>query len=742
MSKLIIIESPFKAPAIESYLGKDYKVLATKGHIRDLPRSTLGVDVDNGFKPKYITIQGKSDTISQLKKEAKNAEAVYFATDPDREGEAISWHIAYVLGLEPEKCLRVSFNEITKSIVQSEIKKPRPIDMSLVDAQQARRVLDRIVGYKLSPYLWKTIKSGLSAGRVQSVVTRLIVDRDNEINSFVPKEYWTVEADLKVGSRTKITAKYYGSEAKRELTSKEMADEIIDDCNNGKFEIASLVTSTKSKSPAPPFTTSTLQQEASRRLGYHSSRIMKIAQGLYEGVNVGSANGGTHGLITYMRTDSLRVSDEASQLAKKYIVDRFGKSYYPPKPRVFKSKSSAQDAHEAIRPTNVELTPEIVKEHLTTDQYKLYKLIWERFVASQMKNAEFEITEATFKCSKHIFKSSASNAIFDGYLAVYNDSDDEESSGKLSKITKDDEVKCEGVTGTQKFTEPPARYTEGSLVKVMEEKGIGRPSTYAQTISTIIDRGYVVLEKKLFKSTPLGVATVDLMKKNFPKIVDYKFTANVETSLDEIASGNESFENVLSGFYGDFSNTLKDAQEHLKENKVKIPDEESDIVCDKCGRKMVIKTGKYGKFAACPGFPECQNIKSLDDSKAKKTTAKTEPEQTDLKCEKCGSPLLIRSSRYGKFYACSSFPKCRYTKAIREEIDVPCPKCGGKVLKGKGKHNAVFYSCENYPKCDFSMWDLPTNKTCPNCGSMLALKQAKNVLCCTNKECGYKEEQN
>ena len=742
MSKLIIIESPSKAPAIMAYLGKEYKVLASKGHVRDLPKSSLGVDIDGGFKPKYITIQGKSDLINQLKKEAKAADAVYFATDPDREGEAISWHLATVLGIEPEKCHRVAFNEITKSAVQSEIKKPRQIDMNLVDAQQARRVLDRIVGYQLSPYLWKTIKSGLSAGRVQSVAARLIVERDAEIDAFVPKEYYTVDAELKTSRRAKITAKFYGNrDGKMELGSKEDADAVISACMGNQFTATSVVKSRKAKSPLPPFETATLQQDASRRLGFPSKKIMRVAQELYEGVDLGKELGGTHGVITYMRTDSLRISEEASAAARSFIISTFGKENYPPKPRVFKSKESAQDAHEAIRPADVTLTPEMLKGRLSSEQYKLYKLIWERFVASQMKNAEIDTTSVDFACGDYVFKSSESSVSFKGYLSVYDDTGDEETEndGKLTKIAEGEQLSCEDIVGKQNFTEPPARYTEGSLIKVLKEKGIGRPSTYAQTITTIIDRGYVTLEKKVFKSTPLGKATVELMKKNFPKIVDYKFTANVETSLDKIADGEESYTEVLTDFYGGFEKTLAEAQKHLKENRVKIPDEESDIICEKCGRKMVIKTGKFGRFAACPGYPECKNTKPLDEKK-KTVAPKSEPEQTDEICDKCGAPMVIRTSRYGKFYACTAFPKCRNTKAIREEIGVACPKCGAPIVKGHGKKNSVFYSCSRYPECDFSMWDRPTNKKCPECGSMLALKESKNILVCTNKECKYKEE--
>ncbi|MCQ2435283.1 MAG: type I DNA topoisomerase [Clostridia bacterium] len=732
------MESPTKAKTVDSFLGKDYKVIGCTGHVRDLPKSTLSVDVNNGFKPKYINIHGKSDIIAQLRKEAKGVQSVILATDPDREGEAIAWHLATVLGLDPDAACRVTFNEITKTEVLTQIAKPRPIDMNLVNSQQARRVLDRIVGYKLSPFLWKTVRSGLSAGRVQSVTTRLIVEREKEIEAFVPREYWTIEAELRA-ARKKINAKFHGDiNGKIELENEAQAMQVVDACTDKEFTVTDVNTSVKSKSPAAPFSTSTLLQEASKRLGFQSKKIMRIAQELYEGINLGS--NGYHGIITYMRTDSLRISDEAAREAEKYITSKFGKEYYPAKRRIFKSDESAQDAHEAIRPANVTLAPDDIKPHLTSEQYKLYKLIWDRFMASQMKNAEIETISADIRCGDYVFKSSENTVLFKGYLLVYDDADDAGAMSKLSSIKSGDVLNAEAITPKQNFTDAPPRYTEGSLIKVLKEKGIGRPSTYATTITTIISRNYVELDKKLFRATPLGVATVELMKKNFSQIVDYKFTANMETSLDKIADGDDTYEQVLTDFYGDFDTTLEEAQKHLKENKVKIPDEESDIICDKCGRKMVIKTGRYGKFAACPGYPECKNTKPLTGGKTTTDKPKAEPEKTDMVCEKCGAPLVIRDSRYGKFYACTAFPKCRYTKAIREDIGVPCPKCGAKLILGHGKRNTVFYGCSNYPECDFSSWNRPLDKTCPKCGSMLELNERKNEVVCSNKECDYKEE--
>ncbi len=611
---LVIIESPYKAPAINSYLGKEYKVVASVGHVRDLPKSTLGVDTDHDFAVKYINIKGKTDIINQLKKEVKNADKVYFATDPDREGEAISWHLATVLGIKPEEANRVTFNDITKKTVLAGMEHPRAIDMNLVNSQQARRILDRIVGYKISPYLWKTVRSGLSAGRVQSVATRIIVEREAEIKAFVPKEYWTIEATLRTPKRARITAKFFGDKnGKIELSCEADAKRVTDACENGEFTVSASEVTKKHRSPNPPFITSTLQQEASKRLGFQSKRTMLVAQELYEGINLGAENGGTHGLITYMRTDSLRVSDEAAEAAKNFIIGKYGSDCYPSKRRVFKSNASAQDAHEAIRPADLSLPPEKVKSALSSDQYKLYKLIWDRFIASQMKNAELEVLSADISCGEYIFKSSEYVVSFRGYMLAYDDTDDElQPKTKLPELPAGDALTKEELSSKQNFTDPPAHYTEGSLIKFLEEKGIGRPSTYAQTITTIVQRGYVKREKKALVSTPLGEATVKLMKKNFPEIVDYKFTASVEEDLDKIARGEETMTEVLGDFYGDFSKTLEKAQESIKDNKVKVPDEESDIICEKCGRKMVIKHGRFGTFAACPGYPECKNTKAID----------------------------------------------------------------------------------------------------------------------------------
>jgi len=744
MAKLVIVESPTKVNPINSYLGDEFKVIASKGHVRDLPKSSLGVDVDNNFKVKYINIQGKSELINQIKKEAKAADAVYLATDPDREGEAIAWHLATVLGIEPGKAHRVSFNEITRNTVCTEIENARAINMDLVNSQQARRVLDRIVGYKLSPYLWKTVKSGLSAGRVQSVATRIIVERDAEIAAFEPKEFWTVEALLKNGGTRKIKAKYHGTKAgKKELTCEAEAQEVLDACNSEKFIVESVSRAKKSKSPMAPFITSTMQQDAFRKLNFQTKKTMKVAQELYEGINLGAEFGGSHGLITYMRTDSLRISTDAANAAQKYIVGKYGAEYYPSRRRIFKTSGAAQDAHEAIRPSSMEFEPDRIKKYLSGDQYKLYKLIWDRFLASQMKNAEFDTMNADIACGEYIFKASEYSVKFKGYLLVYEDTDTLEDSEKLAKVCELDEgqeLKLDSVNGEKNFTSPPPHFNEGSLTKFLEEKGIGRPSTYASTISTIIDRGYVVRDKKTLRSTPLGEATVEIMKKNFPKIVDYKFTANMETDIDKIAAGEDTFEDVMVEFYGDFAKTLEKAQAKIAENKVELPVEESDIICDKCGKRMIIKSGRFGKFAACPGYPECKNTKPLAKDGTSAAPEKEEPEKTDIKCPECGGEVVIRKSRYGKFYACLSFPKCKYTKAIKEEIGVKCPKCGGELVRSFGRNKSVFYNCDNYPKCDFSVWDLPTGEKCPECGALMLEKKGKKLHYCMNEACGYKEE--
>lgn len=749
MANLVIMESPTKAGTVKSYLGSGYKVVGCTGHIRDLPKSTLGIDVENDFEAKYINIRGKGPLIKELKKEAKNADKVFLATDPDREGEAIAWHLSEALGLPKEKIKRVTFNEITKKAVKAGMKTPRDIDMGLVNSQQARRILDRIVGYKLSPFLWKTIKSGLSAGRVQSVATRIIVEREEEIRAFNPEEYWTVDVMLESKSRGKIKAKFYGDDnGKLALHSEGEAMKVVNAVNGKEFTVNSVKKAIRIKNPAPPFTTSTMQQEASRRLGFQSQRIMRVAQELYEGINLGSANGGVQGLITYMRTDSLRIADEAAEAAESFIKERYGNDYYPKERRIYKTKAGAQDAHEAIRPSNLKFEPEKIRKLLTTDQFRLYKLIWDRFMASQMESAELDTVTADIEAAGYIFRSSGYTVKFQGYMTVYEeaedyvapnvaDADTPEKSIRLPKIEQGDKLKHDVTKPFQHFTEPPPRYNEASLVKFLEERGIGRPSTFATIITTIITRGYVVREGKALKPTQLGEITTRLMLDSFAKIVDYEFTANMETDLDEIANGVDTVSGVLHSFYVDFEKSLDEAEITVDKNKYQLPVEETDIICDKCGAKMIVKNGRFGKFAACPNYPECKNTKPLTPDTPEKEEKSRE---TNMVCDKCGSPMVLRTGRFGSFYACSRYPECKTTRQITKDLGVACPKCGSNVVIKKGKNRSIFYSCEKYPECDFSSWDVPTSEKCPVCGDMLYKKKGKPFLICKREGCDYKRE--
>lgn len=682
--KLLIVESPAKAETIKKYLGSNYNVLASMGHIIDLPKSQMGIDVDNDFEPRYITIRGKGPLLSQLKKEASKASKVYLATDPDREGEAISWHLKEALGLKDKKC-RVTFNEITKSAVKAAISEPREIDMDLVDAQQARRVLDRIVGYSISPLLWQKLKRGLSAGRVQSVAVRLICDREEEIINFVPEEYWTIEVSLNNGKKI-FQARYFGEGGKeKKLTSKDKAQNVLDDVKDTPFLIQDVKKSTTKRTPMPPFTTSTLQQDASRKLNFSAIKTMQIAQSLYEGINLGGKLG-TIGLITYMRTDSLRISKEAQAEAIAYLSANFDEKYVSP--RQFKAKQGAQDAHEAIRPTSVNIVPAEIKDKLTNDQYKLYKLIWERFLASQMSPAEYDTVLVTLENSGHTFRANGSTLVFRGYTALYVEGTDvkEEKEKTLPPLTKETKVILEEIEKNQHFTQPPARFTEASLVKELEDKGIGRPSTYAPTISTIISRGYVARSKKQLIPTELGNVTTDIMRNYFSEIVDVDFTAGMEKDLDKIGEGKINWKKLIEDFYPDFNKTLTSATEKIE--KITIKDEESDVVCDKCGRKMVYKLGKFGKFLACPGYPECQN-----------------------------------------------------TMTIKVGTGVKCPKCDGELLVKKSRKGKTYYACENLPKCDFMAWDEPQKETCPECGGTLFRRYGRDAkIYCVNEKCGYSEK--
>lgn len=690
MSKLVIVESPAKAHTIQKYLGPDYEVLASMGHVRDLPASRLSVDVKNDFAPNYENIKGKGELIKKLRNEAKKSDYVYLATDPDREGEAISWHLAQLLKLDETEQNRVTFNEITKSGIKYGMEHPRCIDQQLVDAQQARRVLDRIVGYEISPFLWKKIRKGLSAGRVQSVAVRLIVDREDEIRAFTPEEYWTLEALLaKQGAKTKpFTAKYYGTGGKKcEITSEEQANALKAAAKKEPFIIKSIKTGTRQKNPAPPFITSTLQQDASRRYGFQAKRTMKVAQELYEGINLPDM--GAVGLITYMRTDSLRISDEALSAAHDYIKRTYGDSYALAKPRTFRSKSNAQDGHEAIRPTMIELSPMKIKDSLSADQFKLYKLVWERFIASQMAACVQDTVSADITAGEHLFKASGFSVRFDGYTRLYTETqdNDEEQGTNLPRLEEGEQLNLKELKPGQHFTQPPPRYTEATLIRELEENGIGRPSTYAPTLSTILQRGYVEREGKALKPTIVGETVTRLMKEQFGKIVDVKFTAEMEKELDEVEEGKTEWVGMMHHFYDDFTEMLQSAEKNMEGTKMKIPDEETDIVCELCGRKMVVRHGKYGKFLACPGFPECKN-----------------------------------------------------TKTLQQETPGSCPRCGKKVLAKKSKTGRTYYGCEDNPACGFMTWDIPLEEKCPRCGSSLFKTTGRmKMIHCLKEGCGYEK---
>ncbi len=749
-TNLVIMESPSKANTVKGYLGSNYKVIASVGHVRDLPKSTLGVDIEDHFAAHYINIRGKGDIIKQIKKEAKNAGKIFLATDPDREGEAISWHLANALGIPTEQIQRVTFNEITKSVVKTAIKNPRPLDMNMVNAQQTRRILDRIVGYKLSPFLWKTVRSGLSAGRVQSVATKIIVDRENEIRAFVPEEYWTIDATLLSPDKKTFTARFFGDHSgKIRLHDEASAMKVVHAVEGKPFTVDSVKRSTRKKHPAPPFTTSTMQQEASRKLNFQSQRVMRVAQELYEGVNLGAEFGGLQGLITYMRTDSLRVSAEAQSAAATLIRAKYGDSYYPETPRVYKTRAGAQDAHEAIRPSRVEIEPSMIRRQLTPDQYKLYKLIWERFIASQMESADLATLTVDFDCRGYLFRTSGYTVTFPGYMAVYEESVDEghrpnadeleeQRDLRIPALNCGDVLPSESIDPARHFTEAPPRYTEGSLIKLLEEKGIGRPSTFATIITTIVSRGYVKREGKSLVPTQLGEVTNDIMIANFSTVVDERFTARMEDDLDGIEEGSDSMEEVLTRFWSTFEKQLVAADSTIGSINVELPVETTDLTCDKCGAQMIVKNGRFGKFAACPNYPTCKNTKPLEP--AKEDEKKKETVATDMVCDLCGSPMVLRTGRYGSFYACSKYPTCKFTKPKTRDIGVACPKCSAKLVMKTGRNKTVFYSCERYPECDFSSWDMPTAEKCPTCGDMLFRKKGKPLLVCHNKPCGYSRE--
>ena len=697
---LVIVESPAKAKTIEKYLGDDYKVVASMGHLRDLPKSTLGIDIENDFEPKYIPVKDHKDVIDTLKKLSKSAKTVYLATDPDREGEAISWHLKELLALPDDKARRVTFNEITKKVVTESVGNPRDIDKDLVDAQQARRLLDRLVGYKLSPLLWKKIKRGLSAGRVQSVATRMVVDREKEIESFVREEYWLLDAVLNCDETdADFTARYYGKgDKKLELHSEDEVNAVIAETQEEPFVIKTVKRGKKHRSPSPPFITSTLQQESSRRLGMTPRRTMSIAQQLYEGVDIEGL--GTVGLITYMRTDSLRLSDEALMAAKNYIIEHYGKEYYHGSFRVYKTKSGAQDAHEAIRPTNIELSPERVRKDLTPEQYRLYRLIWGRFTACQMANSVYDNVVVDVESNDYIFRANYSEMKFPGYTAVYEESRDEETEelrSKLPSLEEGERVYLEKMLPEQQFTQPPARYTEATLIRAMEEKGIGRPSTYAPTISTITSHEYVVKDGKYLKPTNLGEVVTELMMEHFPDIVDLKFTNHMEEELDDVESGKRYWKELIREFYKDFSTELEEAEKALDGVRIKVPDELSDEYCDVCGRQMVVKSGRFGRFLACPAYPECSFTKPLVI-------------EMPGRCPACGSRILKRTSKKGNtYYACERGPECPWRGTAAD----------GSEIKG------------------FMTWYVPTKDNCPSCGKTLFKPGGKGRMkaFCINENC-------
>ena len=682
---LVIVESPAKVKTIKKFLGSNYVVTASNGHVRDMPKSQMGIDIENDYEPKYITIRGKGEILAKLRKEVKKADKIYLATDPDREGEAISWHLSKALKLEDKKVYRISFNEITKNAVKASLKNPREIDMDLVDAQQARRVLDRIVGYKISPLLWAKVKRGLSAGRVQSVALRIIADREEEINAFIPEEYWTLDADLKVkGERKLLTAKFYGTEkSKMTISSKEELDEIMKEVENAEYSVADIKKGERTKKAPVPFTTSTLQQEASKALNFATAKTMRIAQQLYEGVDIKGS--GTVGLITYLRTDSTRISEEADATVREYIREGFGEEYVSDGDvKKSSDKKIIQDAHEAIRPTDVTRTPAAVKEFLSRDQFRLYQLVWKRFIASRMQPARYETTSVKIAAGQYRFTVAASKIVFEGFRSVYTEAGEtkEENNVLLKGLDMDSVLTKESLNSKQHFTQPPAHYTEATLVKTLEELGIGRPSTYAPTISTIIARRYVAKENKNLYLTEIGEVVNNIMKQSFPSIVDVNFTANMESLLDGVAEGKVRWKTIIENFYPDLEAAVEKAETELEQ--VKIEDEVTDVICEECGRNMVVKYGPLGKFLACPGFPDCRN-----------------------------------------------------TKPYLEKIGVPCPVCGKDVVIRKTKKGRRYYGCEDNPECEFMSWQKPSTKKCPRCGKYMLEKG--NKLVCSDEQCGYVE---
>lgn len=732
---LVIVESPTKAKTISKFLGKQYTVESSFGHLRDLPKSKLGVDVDDNYKPTYEISKGKEKKVAALKKKAKSADIVYFATDEDREGEAISWHLDEMFDLPAKKTKRITFHEITKDAILKSLESPRKIDESLVDAQQARRILDRLVGYKLSPFLWQKVARGLSAGRVQSVALRLISEREREIDKFKPQEYWSLEADFKYKDSDEFSASIKKidnkSLKKLDLKSKDEVDHILSDLEKSSYSIIDLKKKDKQKKAPAPFVTSTLQRTASNRFGYSAKQIMMLAQQLYEGIEIDGKD--SVGLITYMRTDSLNLSKTFVDSARSYLTDTLGDKYIPDKAKVYKTKSKgAQEAHEAIRPTNVELTPDKVKSSLNPKQFKIYQLIWQRAVASQMNPAILEATTIDIEddSKKYIFRANGSVIKFDGFLKIYPTKTEENF---LPELEVGNKLNLEKLNPEQHFTQPPARYSEATLIKVLEEHGIGRPSTYAPTISTIIARNYVEKIERRLQPTEVGLLVNDVLVKHFPKIVDYEFTASMEDELDQIAEGKLEWQKSIDKFYKPFITNLENKMENV--SKKELTEEKTDEKCPKCGSPMVIKMGRFGKFLACSNYPDCKTTQPID-----KDGKPAEPEKTEEKCDKCGSDMIVKQGRYGSFLACSNYPECKNTKPIVKSTGVKCPKCGkGEIVEKRSKKGRTFYACDQYPDCKNAYWAKPTGDKCPECGSLLVYG-AKNTARCSAKECKFSKE--
>lgn len=783
---LVVVESPTKVRTISKFLGQGFTVRASMGHVRDLPENELSVDVQNGFTPKYVTIERKRKVVKQIRDAASQVDSILIATDPDREGEAIGWHLVHELRNAKKPVSRITFNEITESAVRNAIKHPGKIDQHLVDAQQARRILDRLVGYQISPILGRTIRWGLSAGRVQSVAVRLICEREEEIKAFVPEEYWSITAKLKGEKTEPFEAKLFRIDQKKaKVENEEQAKTVVEEAGREKFIVDKIERKERKRSPVPPFITSNLQQEAARKLRFTAKKTMAVAQQLYEGLQIGDE--GMLGLITYMRTDSTRVAKEAIDSVRQLIGDRYGSAYLPGKPVYYRSKKGAQDAHEAIRPASVERTPESIKQFLKRDQYALYDLIWKRFVASQMKPAIFDVTTVDIKAGKYTFRANGSIIKFRGFMSVYlegkDDSLEEDKESILPELIENQILQLLGLTPEQHFTQPPPRYSESTLVKALEEKGIGRPSTYADILSKIQDRDYVVKERGRFMPTEMGTLVNALLVKSFPEVIDVEFTAKMETELDDVEDGKRRWVEVLEEFYGPFSQSLKKAPETIRAAK-KDMEEVTDEVCEVCGKNMVIKWGRYGRFLACSGYPECKNTKELnhEEEASQETTEeacekcgspmvvktgrygkflacsaypeckntkqigqdkKAPDEPTDEICENCGSPMVIKTGRYGRFLACSKYPECKTARPLSIGVDCPKPDCDGYIAEKRSKRGRVFYGCSNYPKCEFVLWNKPVPRKCPECGAPFLVEKTSKAkgeyLACINKECGYSQ---